>query len=51
VLASNILTLESVFALILAFIFYKELPTMKELIGGIIILGSVIGMNQLKEKE
>ena len=34
VLASNILTLESVFALILAIIFYQEFPNVKELIGG-----------------
>jgi len=49
VLASNILTLESIFALILAFIFYKELPTLRELFGGILIVGSVIQMNRLKE--
>lgn len=49
VLAANILTLEAVFAVILAFIFYKELPNIKELVGGILILGSVIQMNRLKE--
>lgn len=49
VLAANILTLEAIFALILAFIFYKELPNVKELVGGILILGSVIQMNRLKE--
>src|SRR5258708_3319353 len=48
VLASNILTLESVFALILAIIFYQEFPNVKELIGGILILGSVIWMNRLR---
>ena len=50
VLASNILTLEAFFALILAFTFYKELPNLKELIGGILILVSVIQMNKLEEK-
>jgi drug/metabolite transporter (DMT)-like permease len=49
VLASNILTLESIFALILAFIFYHEFPTIKELFGGIIIIASVIQMNRLKD--
>lgn len=49
VLASNILTLESIFALILAFIFYKELPTLREFFGGILIVGSVIQMNRLKD--
>jgi len=48
VLAGNILTLEAIFALILAFIFYKELPTLKELIGGFLIIGSVIQMNRIK---
>ena len=49
VLANNLLTLEVVFALLLAFIFYKELPTLKELLGGLLILGSVIQMNRLEE--
>lgn len=51
VLASNILTLESIFALILAAIFYKELPSLKELLGGALIIGSVIQMNRLEEKS
>lgn len=50
VLASNILTLESVFALILAFIFYRELPSLKELAGGVLILSSVIAMNHTESK-
>ena len=48
VLASNILTLEAIFAVILAFIFYRKLPTLKELFGGTLIIGSVIQMNRLK---
>lgn len=51
VLASNILTLESFFALILGFLFYRELPIFKEIMGGLIIIGSVIGMNRLERKE
>ena len=49
VVASIILTLEAIFALILAFIFCRELPTVKELLGGVLIIGSVIQMNRLKE--
>ncbi|OGK32115.1 hypothetical protein A3F57_03525 [Candidatus Roizmanbacteria bacterium RIFCSPHIGHO2_12_FULL_36_11] len=51
VLASNILTLEAIFALILAFIFYRELPNFKELFGGALIIGSVIQMNRLEENK
>jgi drug/metabolite transporter (DMT)-like permease len=51
VLASNILTLESVFAVVLGFLFYKEVPIAKELLGGIIITLSVIGMNKLEAKN
>ena len=49
VLASNILTLESVFALVLAIIFYRESPNLKELVGGIIIIASAIGMNRVEK--
>jgi drug/metabolite transporter (DMT)-like permease len=38
VLASNILTLESFFAIILGFLFYRETPFAKDLLGGIIII-------------
>jgi len=51
VLASNILTLESFFAVILGFLFYQELPLLKELAGGIIIIAGVIGMNELEKRE
>lgn len=51
ILASNILTLESVFAIVLGFLFYKEVPIAKELIGGIIITLSVIGMNKVEAEE
>ena len=51
VLASNIITLEAVFALILAYFFFSELPTLKGLVGGVIIIVSAIGMNKLEVKE
>ena len=51
VLASNILTLESFFAIILGFLFYKEIPLVKDLLGGLIIIMSVIVMNKLEGKE
>ena len=50
VLASNILTLEAFFAVILGFVFYREVPLTKELIGGLVIIASVIGMNKLEAK-
>lgn len=48
VLASNILALESLFAIAIGFIFFREAPVIRELIGGTLILASVIKMNQLK---
>lgn len=51
VLASNILTLESFFAVILGFIFYREMPGLKEIIGGILIVGSVVLMNQVESNK
>ena len=50
VLASNLLTLESVFAVFFGFLFYKETPFVKELLGGVVIVLSVIGMNKLEAK-
>jgi drug/metabolite transporter (DMT)-like permease len=49
VLAGNIIMLESVFAMALAFIFFKELPNVKEFLGGALIVGSVIQMNRLRD--
>ncbi len=51
ILASNILTLESVFAIVLGFLFYKEIPVAKELIGGLVITLSVLGMNKVEASE
>lgn len=50
ILASNILTLESLFAVILGYLFYREVPNLKELIGGIVIILSVVGMNKLENR-
>jgi len=47
-IASNILTLEMFFAVIFGFLFYKEIPSTKELIGALLILLSVIQMNKLE---
>ncbi len=51
VLASNILTLESFFAIILGFFFYGEVPILKDIFGGLVIIASVIAMNKAEEKE
>ncbi|MCK9212776.1 MAG: DMT family transporter [Ignavibacteriaceae bacterium] len=51
VLASNVLTLESFFAIILGFMFYQEVPQLKDLIGGVIITIAVIAMNKLETKQ
>ncbi|MBI4009266.1 DMT family transporter [Candidatus Roizmanbacteria bacterium] len=51
VLATNILMLESVFGTILGFIFFKEVPLLKEFLGGTLIIASVIQMNRLEENE
>ncbi len=50
VVASNVLTLEAIFAVVLATIFYKEFPNLRELIGGLLIIVSVIQMNNLERK-
>ena len=51
VLASNILTLEAFFAIILGFAFYAEIPLVKDLFGGAIIVTSVVAMNKLEAKK
>lgn len=48
VLAGNILSLESIFAVLIGFLFFNELPNLKELIGGTLILFSVIQMNKIE---
>jgi len=50
-LASNIVSLESFFAVIFGFLFYKEIPTLFVFIGGLLIMGSVVLLNKEEEKE
>ncbi|MFA6095744.1 MAG: DMT family transporter [Candidatus Paceibacterota bacterium] len=47
IFAGNILTLETVFALLLGIFLYQEIPLLRELVGGIIIVTSVYQMNKL----
>lgn len=51
VLGSNLLTLQPLFAIVLGFIFYKEVPVFKELVGGGMIMLSVIQMNRLENNK
>jgi len=48
VVASNILTLEMFFAVLIGFLFFREIPSLKEMLGGVLILFSVIQMNKLE---
>ena len=48
ILAGNIGTLGTVFGVLIGFVVYREVPTIKELLGGAIIVVSVIRMNRLK---
>ncbi len=47
-IASNILTLEMFFAVLIGLLIYKEIPGFKETLGGALILFSVIQMNKLE---
>jgi drug/metabolite transporter (DMT)-like permease len=51
VFASNILSLEQVFATLAGYVFYTELPTWREVVGGLTILAAVIATNQLHNRE
>lgn len=46
--ASNILTLEMFFAVLIGLLIYQEIPSMKEIIGGVFILFSLIQMNKIE---
>lgn len=48
ILASNIGTLGTVFGVLIGFLVYREIPTLKEFLGGLIIVTSVFQMNRLK---
>lgn len=47
-IAANILTLEMFFALLIGLLLYQEIPSLKESLGGILILFSAIQMNKLE---
>lgn len=47
-IASNILTLEMFFAVLIGLLFYREVTNIKEIIGGALILFSVIQMNKFQ---
>lgn len=49
VLGNNLLNLEAVFGIIFGFFLYGEVTTVRELVGGLLIVYSVIQMSRLKE--
>lgn len=51
VLGNNILNLEAAFGILFGYLFYREISTIMELVGGVIIIISVIKMNQLDKSE
>lgn len=50
VLGSNIIATEPVFAIFFAFLVFRELPVVKEVLGGLFIVGSAIAMNKIENK-
>ena len=48
--ASNILTLESPFAVLIGLFMFSEFPALKELFGGMLIVLSVIFMNKVESE-
>ena len=51
VLGNNILNLEAAFGMLFGYLFYREISTIMELVGGVLIIFSVIKMNQLDKSE
>jgi drug/metabolite transporter (DMT)-like permease len=51
VLGNNLLNLEAAFGIAFGFLFYREISSMKELIGGILIVISVILLNREERKK
>lgn len=49
--ASNILTLESPFAVLIGLLIFSEFPALKELFGGLLIVLSVIFMNKVETER
>jgi len=50
-IAGTTLTLGTVFGVIFGFMFYREIPTIRELFGGIVITLSVIEMNRIGKNK
>lgn len=50
-LANNIIALESFFAVLFGFIFFGEILTIQTLIGGLLILSSVVFLNKEEERN
>lgn len=51
VIAGNIIILEVFFALMISIILYSEIPTLREFIGGALIVFSALQMNRIAAKE
>lgn len=45
-LASNLLTIEALFGVLLGFIFYREIPQIRDIAGGVLIIMSVLLFNK-----
>ena len=50
-IGGNILILETFFALLISIFFYQEFPVMREIIGGLLIVLSVYGINRIANQE
>jgi drug/metabolite transporter (DMT)-like permease len=50
-LASNILALESLFGILIGFLIYSEILSLKEFVGGAVIIVSAILMNNLHKNN
>ena len=51
IVANNILNLEVLFAIIIGFVLYKEVLSLKEIVGGFIIIISVVWMNKIDSSK
>jgi drug/metabolite transporter (DMT)-like permease len=51
VLASNLIALDPVFAALFAFLVFSEVPVVKEVIGGTVIISSAIMMDRLESRK
>jgi len=51
VLANNIFALQPVFGVLVGVFYYREITTVWDIIGGVIIVGSLLGMNQASRSK